>query len=244
LRDGSDGQLLVHCFSGCDYDDLLPELVEYGLLDDADDADYYGRPEPDKREKIELARQIYSRLQPAAATLGERYLLGRAISLPVPPILRFGACPHHSGLTLPALAAPITDASGEQIGIHLTFLRGDGTKVARDTVGRVSGGMLCVATAGPELAVAEGLESALSVMQILGRPAWSAICASNLKSHAWLPAETRCVIIAADNDVAGRQSAAGAKHRWLVEGRSVRTIMPKIPKDDFNDVLRRGHNAE
>jgi hypothetical protein len=238
LRDGRDGQLVLHCFGGCDYDDLLPELVEYGL-GDADDCD---RAEPDKREKIELARQLYGRLQPAVGTLAERYLRGRAISLPVPPILRFGACPHHSGVTLPALAAPITDVSGEQIGVHLTFLPGDGTKLARDTYGRVKGGAIRLAAHDPEreLVIAEGVETTLSAMQLFQLPGWAACSAGNIVE---LPVAIRRVALAIDNDKAGRQSGFQAFERWTGEGRAVRRLIPKISKDDFNDVLRRGHNV-
>ena len=39
LCDGADVSLLVHCYVGCDFNEIMPALVEYGLLDDDDDVD-------------------------------------------------------------------------------------------------------------------------------------------------------------------------------------------------------------
>ena len=39
LADGEDGRLLAFCFGGCGYDEIMPALVEYGLLDDDDGYD-------------------------------------------------------------------------------------------------------------------------------------------------------------------------------------------------------------
>ena len=34
FREGPDGRLLVFCFGGCTFDQIMLALVEYGLLDD------------------------------------------------------------------------------------------------------------------------------------------------------------------------------------------------------------------
>ena len=39
LADGEGGQLLLHCFGGCEFDEIMPALVEYGLLDGDNDLD-------------------------------------------------------------------------------------------------------------------------------------------------------------------------------------------------------------
>ena len=37
LSDGEDGRLLAFCFGGCEFDEIMLALVEYGLLDDDDE---------------------------------------------------------------------------------------------------------------------------------------------------------------------------------------------------------------
>ena len=40
---GENGKLLAFCFGGCEFDELMLALVEYGLLDDVDDGDIHCR---------------------------------------------------------------------------------------------------------------------------------------------------------------------------------------------------------
>ena len=68
LSDGEDGRLLAFCFGGCDFNEIMLALVEYGLLD-GDDGDLSappGRPcrpfrndADQRRRKIQQAREIY-----------------------------------------------------------------------------------------------------------------------------------------------------------------------------------------
>ena len=54
------------------------------------------------------------------------YLKSREIGL-TSPVLRFQEqAPHRLGARLPAMLAPVVNVTGEQIGVHLTYLRRDG----------------------------------------------------------------------------------------------------------------------
>jgi phage/plasmid primase-like uncharacterized protein len=248
FRDGDDGRLLAFCFGGCGFTDILA-AVENDPLDGDDDADDRGvaAPRPSERERVDLALRLYDRLAPAAGTIAEAYLRSRGITIAVPSVLRFGACPHRRGGDHPALVAPVVDADGALIGTHATFLRADGAGKAgfadpdhqRETRGVIRGGKIRLAPHdhNHELLVAEGVETALSAMQILGLPGWSTVSASGLGTVA-LPPAVRRICIAADNDLAGRQAAVGAHRRWTAEGRTVRIVMPTAAGTDFNDVLR------
>jgi putative DNA primase/helicase len=92
--------------------------------------------------------------------------------------------------------------------------------------------------AGEWLAIAEGIETALSVAAACSMPAWPALSAGGIKSLI-LPAEASHVLICADHDDngTGDRAARAAATRWLVEGRLVRLAMPPEPGTDFNDVL-------
>jgi hypothetical protein len=251
IADGKDGQLLAHCFGGCRYDEILLALVEHGLLDGNDDsAGDHDVVEPEFVEpsiRIAAARRIYDRLAPAAGTPAERYLRSRAITLPVPATLRFGACPHRLGGLLPATAAPVINIDGDQTGIHMTYLRPDGSGKAdfprsdlqRECRGVVRGGAIRLAEHDPTrpLIIAEGIETTLSAMEILDLPGWTAVSASGLKTLE-LPSSVRRICIAADHDTAGVNAAATAARRWQGEGREARVVLPSMIGGDFNDVLR------
>jgi putative DNA primase/helicase len=98
------------------------------------------------------------------------------------------------------------------------------------------GGAVRLAVAGQTLAIGEGLESCLSVMQATGIPTWAALSTSGLKTLS-LAADVRDVILLADGDDAGKRPAQQAARRWKNEGRRVRIARP--PKGtDFNDIAR------
>jgi putative DNA primase/helicase len=248
--DGPDGRLLAFCFGGCQFDRIMTALVEYGLLDDDDDDDLRVSRgvtvrQRDNTERIAHARQIYN-----SGALDDRiavYLRSRGIRL-IPPVMRFAErAPHRLGARLPAMLAPIVDVDGEQIGVHLTYLRRDGSGKAeltkeyqRECRGAVRGGSIRLLPFNSDFAllVSEGVESGLAASELLGLPCWSAIYAGGLRSLV-LPPEVRRIVIAADNDESGvgQRNALAAYDRWTAEGRSVRIKTPPDIGDDFNDVL-------
>jgi hypothetical protein len=249
LCDTEDGKLLAYCFGGCDYNDVLSALVEYGLLEDGADFPHHVRSldanASDELHRIETARWIYDCCASAAGTLVETYLRSRHITINVPPILRFRTYHHRIGVNFPAMVAPVVNIDGELVGTHATFLRPDGNGKAplpkdlqRECRGVVSGGTIRLAAhdAGQELLVGEGLESTMSAAEIFGLPAWSAVSAGGLRILE-LPSAVRRLCIAADNDDAGRNTAVIAARRWKTEGRAVRIVLPAVIGDDFNDVL-------
>ena len=250
LSDGEDGRLLAFCFGGCEFNEIMAALVEYGLLDDhVGDDSHVSRPvivcPRDGAERIARARQIYD-----SGVWDERiavYLHSREIGL-TSPVLRFQEqAPHRLGARLPAMLAPVVNVTGEQIGVHLTYLRRDGGGKAtllkeyqRECRGVIHGGAIRLAEHDPdaELVVGEGVESTFSAMQLFGRAGWSAVYAGGLKTME-LPPEVRRIIIAADNDAsgAGQRNALEAYDRWTAEGRSARIKTPPAVGTDFNDLL-------
>jgi hypothetical protein len=245
--------LLLFCPGGCEFNQITLALVEYGLLDDSDfrtpsGVSGVGRPIPlvDAKgvaQRVAHARQIYVDGVPDERIGG--YLRSRGINL-ISPILRFTEqAPHRTGARLPAMLAPVVDADDEQIGVHMTYLRRDGTGKAdlpkefqREFRGRVHGGAIRLAEHDPnaELIIAEGIETALAAMELFSLPGWSAVFAGGLKTLE-LPPEARRVLIAADHDEAGRQCALAARDRWAAEGRAVRVKVPPTRGQDFADLL-------
>lgn len=172
----------------------------------------------------------------------------------VPPAdggLRYHPALHHwpSGYVGPALVALVTDAvSAEPLTMHFTWIRSDGTKadIKRPRLllfgHPKAGGVISLwpdeaVTYG--LAVAEGIESALSIAHAHA-PAWSCIDAGNLASFPVL-AGIESLVIAADHDAAGtgipRASRACAE-RWAAAGREVYVVAAPTRGQDINDVAR------
>jgi putative DNA primase/helicase len=248
--DGPDGRLLAFCFGGCPFDRIMAALVEYGLLDDDDDDDLHVSRgvtvcQRDNTERIAHARQIYN-----SGALDDRiavYLRSRGIRL-IPPVMRFAEqTPHRLGTRLPAMLAPVVNVDGEQIGVHLTYLRRDGSGKAeltkeyqRECRGAVRGGSIRLLPFNSDFAliVSEGVESGLAASELFGLPCWSAVYAGGLFTLV-LPPEVRRIVIAADNDESGvgQRNALAAYDRWTAEGRSVRIVAPPVVGDDFNDAL-------
>jgi phage/plasmid primase-like uncharacterized protein len=94
-----------------------------------------------------------------------------------------------------------------------------------------------VETISEQLAVAEGIETALSVMQITKLPTVAALSAAGMRSLRW-PPQVRRLWIAADNDEAGLKAAKMLLARALCAGLRAHIKVPARGKNDFNDLLR------
>jgi len=116
---------------------------------------------------------------------GGTYLRARGIDpaqLPggVPPTLRYhGGLKHaDTGLVFPAMVAAVQAVDGRVAGIHRTFLKPDGSARRRSPAPRrwagVLGGCIRLCWAEARMGLAEGIETALSVMAATGLPTWAA----------------------------------------------------------------------
>ena len=199
--------------------------------------------EQDAQQRTGSALEIWRRAVPAPGTLVETYLRARGITIPVPPSLRYLAAAKHkpTGLILPAMVAGVQDPDGRVVAVHRTFLSRAGTAKAsvsdpRMSLGPVAGGAVRLAKANGRVAVSEGIETGLSVLQATGIPTWAALSAPNMAAVI-LPPDIRDVILGPDGDEAGATNAQKAARRLVDEGRAVR-IAPAPEGQDFNDMLR------
>jgi hypothetical protein len=249
VSEGRNGRTLVYCHYGCDFREVYAALDTMGLVGVCDDIEEYERHEDpqERKRRIDVACISWRLAQPDPR-IGV-YLRSRGITIPVPPVLRFlPRAPHRNGWYFPAMVALVVDVEGAALGIHKTYLAADGTgkypfpdkSMQRECCGPIKGGVVRLAPLHPSepLAIAEGIETALSFMQLHDFPTWAALSTSGLMALE-LPLEVRNVIIAADNDRngAGRDAALAAYYRWRDEGRTVQIWMPRELGTDFNDRL-------
>jgi phage/plasmid primase-like uncharacterized protein len=133
-------------------------------------------------------------------------------------------------------------------GVHVTFLCGPDkqgsvrkarTESNKLTRGQIRGGGVWLTPypdIGRELAVAEGIETALSVQQISRIPTVAALSAVGMQTFRW-PPMVRRLWIAADNDPVGIRAAHALAARALDAGLDVNIKMPPNSLNDFNDFL-------
>lgn len=248
-----DGRVLVHCHGGCSQNAVIAALGERGLWDKAargrsegaPDRREYKRHGDGERERMAAAGRLWSAARPATGTVVENYLRLRGITMQVPTTIRFLAAAWHTQAKahFPAMIGAVQDSSGGLVGVHRTFLANDGQKApvspTKMMLGRCAGASLRLAPASSVLAITEGVETALSVLQATSTPTWAALSAPGIISLILPPLPfARDVTLFADYDPAGIAAVERAAQRLFDEGRKVRIALPPRAGIDFNDVLR------
>lgn len=189
---------------------------------------------------------------PIKGTIAETYLRqhrGICMTLShLPTLPRFIAHAYnHSACGFyPAMIAAMRSVDGDVIAAHCTFLdlktdnkvRGDGIR-DRLIFGSCKGGAIRLAEATDRVAVCEGIEDGLSIMQCSDWPVWVTGGTSNMRAVK-IPVTVHEVMVCADSDEAGIAAAHDLAQRLVREGKRVRIATPPAPYKDFNDMLRGG----
>jgi len=261
VSNGADGRLLVKCHRGCDGREVIAALQARGIIsgggeraappDPAEAARRRQKEHQKLAQRLAFSNKVFSQGRTCEGTRAEKYLVeARRIEG-----LRFGKLKNTlrfhgevlhspSGDYLPAIIAQIRGANGRALGIHRTYLRPDGSGKADVTpnkmmLGPSAGGAVRFGPDGPVIALAEGIETALSVARASRLTVWATLSTSGLKGLILPPPPVaEVVIICADNDEAGLSAAEFKAGQLEAEGRVVSIIHPPKAGEDFNDVLR------
>ncbi len=215
---------------------------------------------PRGSDTIAMARRLFASGTPIRGTLAERYLRARSIDLTAiearalrfHPAAFYRDAPESPRQTWPALLAAVTDPAGTITGVHRTYLdasldpgRLGKAPVAspRRSLGQLAGnGVRLRLRDSAVLLVGEGIETVLSLAPLF--PDAGAIAALSAAHLAMLvlPQCPTTLLIARDNDAAGRNSAERLRGRAEAAGLAVAVLRPRLI--DFNADLRRwGHDA-
>ncbi|WP_309603985.1 toprim domain-containing protein [Phenylobacterium sp.] len=193
----------------------------------------------------EFCRKVWAETHAADGSPVERYLReARGLPCSIPTALRFHeAAPmnYERSARSPAMVAIVTGPRGNAVGLHITALKPDGSDKAfahrsRRMFGPVKGGAVQLSEIGDtrELAVGEGIESALSFATLNAVPTWAALSTSGLRSFD-PPAGLARLLVAADNDAAGVGAARALAER---AARRCEVVILAAPAGDWNDELR------
>jgi hypothetical protein len=185
---------------------------------------------------------LWSASVPIAGTLACTYLAReRGLDIAALPDLRH-VVRWHEGFN--AIISLMTDPiSGEPHGIHRTYLNFDGTKRDRKMLGRV--GVIRVVDGHQRwLGVSEGLEDALSVIQLgWTQRIWAATSAGAIERLPIMDGIERLAIFA-DADQEGKRAAHRLEDRYRFRrGAHVAIHLPPAPHKDWNDMLRARRRA-
>lgn len=251
-----------HCFgcgAGGDVLDMVQRAYSVTMRQAAErlcggDLPLIEAPKVDARAERDnaYALSIYRDSAPIEGTPAEAYLRGRGITLPIPAALRFARLkpPKDSGAEaangpkrLPAMVALVTGPDGAPAGIQRTYLTEEGRKAAstggkvKYSLGFLRGGAIRLGPVEPTgLALCEGVEDALSLIEMGAPSAWAAAGTSMLDTMV-LPDLVRSVVIGGDADAPGRAAAERAARSIVSSGREVRIIYPGAGAKDFNSEL-------
>ena len=152
-----------------------------------------------------------------------------------------------------AMVAAVRNVEGKLVALHRTFLTEDGVKAPVAAPKRISALPSDRTIAGcavhfgepkEKLAVAEGIETALSVVKATGMPCWSCLSAHGLETIE-VPEGVETIFIYADKDRSetGQRAAENLRKRLLRQGTFSVVLLPSedIPEGakgvDWNDVL-------
>jgi len=247
LADGHDGRLLLHCKKArCSFRDIAAAAgltqASYTPPDQMVMAQRRALEQAEAMKRADQARLVWSGSLPITGTLAETYIRGRGITCPLPDTLRFApVCWHPTARRLPALVALVEGGKG--FAVHRTYLCADGNgkagvQPAKAMLGATSGGAVRLTEALGRLAVAEGIETALSLAcGLLRAPAtiWAALSTSGLTGLC-LPPDPGKLTIAPDGDAPGRAAAHALAERAHGLGWNV-SLLTAPEGRDWNDIL-------
>jgi len=89
------------------------------------------------------------------------------------------------------------------------------------------------------LTIAEGVETALSGMQLGWQPTWSVVDAAGIAKFPILSGiEALTILVDNDESGTGQRRALECSKRWTAAGREVFRVLPQHRGHDINDVIQ------
>jgi putative DNA primase/helicase len=256
-KNGSGSWICNHCGSGYGVH-LVQKALGFTIEDAmlavdqaAGNAPVVGpRPSKPTGQDLRRAQALWSECG-LERRVTSAYLAGRGLSVADMPkcIREHDRCLYldedgESRGRMPAMVALITGANGKSVGIHRTFLTGNGGQAQvpspKKIMGKLpDGAAVRLAPIDSALGIAEGIETALSASQLFGIPTWAALTAGGLEKWTPPPGASEITVFG-DNDAKyrGQQAAYNLAHQLTVQGYAVDVRIPAKPGADWNDVLQ------
>ncbi|MBB4087977.1 toprim domain-containing protein [Sphingomonas carotinifaciens] len=237
--------VLFHCFAGCTAEAIMAALRSGKIL--APVGHDPGQRQDGGGDLNKVALAVWRHAEPFPGTLADRYLRSRAI-VPESVVARYDPrCQCGSGAAkayAPALIVPIEDDTGV-IAIHRTWLSPDGRgKADMPEPKRMLGnpGTGAVRWGGIPvdgiLRLAEGVEDAASVMNMLGagHSVWPVLGIERYQAVT-VPESVHTVVIYSQHGSEAARAIDRAASHLTANGRQL-VVKPPPHAGDWNDLLR------
>ena len=237
IRQGDRG-MLVTCFAGCDAGDILRELDRIPI------GRRYEPPVPAQAKGTASIDRLWSEAVSVSGNLAERYLASRGL-LPVPTDVRFHPrCPlGPKPMTVfkPALLIGVREAQ-RLVAFQRIFLKPDGGYSQKATLGTLGTGAWRGGGLSATIGLAEGFETARAWSQIRGLPCWATFGSRRL-DLVTIPNSVTTLILAGDNDLAGRRAVARSIARFASDSRVIQVDYP-VGYKDWAEALEAAERGE
>jgi hypothetical protein len=239
--------ILFHCFAGCSNEDVIAALDRQGVRS-RELFDGSGAGTADRQNQGDFspnARRLWHSASAISDSPVERYLAQRGLQRASDQfrfLERTPLGPRGAVQFLPAMLAAVTTDIGI-IAVHRTFLDAVSGKLACfERPKRALGSLSCgaVRLAPPvqgRLGLAEGIESALSAMQLFGIPCWATLGNERFGLVA-IPESVRELYLFIDNDAGGALAEERALKTYTAPNRLIHSRAPAAPGFDWNDELK------
>ena len=197
------------------------------------------------------ARRLFAASKPLIGSLAVTYLRSRGITrVSDLPALRFHPrcyyrpndddVPGTPG-AFPALIAAVTDSHGVQTGTHRTWIDPSGAMKGivaspRRAMGNILGNAVRFGQADEVLIAGEGIETMLSLHEVLPAMPMAAATSSAHLAAILFPPKLRRLYVARDRDAAGDAAFGTLIDRTRAAGIELVSLLPEL--GDFNDDLR------
>jgi hypothetical protein len=251
---GDHGDLLDIIAASCghaSFRETLEEARHFLSLPRPPDAPRNPAPTKAPTGSPESARRLWAASKALSGSIGSFYLAGRSIIdvLPSDPLRFHPHCFYRPSdddapggrPAWPAMIAAVTDLAGAITGVHRTWLDPETMEKApiaypRRAIGHLLGHGVRFGAEGPVMAAGEGIETMLSLRQIMPRlPMIAGLSGAHLAAIAF-PAALRRLYVARDDDPAGAIALATLRERASERGIAVCPLEPR--HGDFNGDLQ------
>jgi hypothetical protein len=246
VRIGSKS-LLFKCFAGCSVIDILHAIRRLDLSVPVSAASGMTSAMATSTGFAGAARRLWDESGPVSGSPGEAYLAARGLSR-LPSELRFHPrTPLGRGRLVrfrPAIIAAVRDGR-TLVAVQRQFLALDRPGLATDLaspklmLGQPGAGAVQLCRAGTTLALAEGIETALSAAVLLDLAVWAVLGNERLPRVA-IPPQVERLVLLPDQDGAGALAERLARKTYASQVSRIETIWPLAGHNDWNDVLRAG----
>jgi len=236
--------ILFHCFAGCSNDEVIAALDRHGVRP----SELFGGTgippaQPEVRAQSSgNARRLWQLAGALAGSPAEAYLVARAIrhrSDQLRFLDRTPLGPRGSVQFLPAMLAAVCTDSGI-VAVHRTFLDPQRRELAgferpRRALGTLGTGAVRLAPASNgQLGLAEGIETALSAMELFGIPCWATL-GNERFGLVSIPESVRELHLFVDHDAGGALAEKRARAAYAHRDRSILSRAPETEGFDWND---------